>query len=473
MSSPGAGLSRAALKKRKRQQKINTKLTGLQLPSITSDGLSDDDGDMQSGDDQHSASDSDAVIAAPRVVVASSSSKPQSAHKKSRKESWKFFNRESISHPLLASLSAFTIPKILALKNVKEATSAEKAAMLLSKLVYPMSRDQFYEEVFEKTPYCFKHDLEEDATIANAESKLGVYYGKLVTKKTLKTLLSEHVLPLGSAIRLITADNEYIPETEEVNDSDAEDDDSVDQTNKTTFLTGDEMWKKFMTQKHALEFLQPHVHLDVMWKLCSALEYEFGSRVDGKITLQPSNHNLTIPILAESDKFVLQLEGKTVWTISKPVAEDEEDIVDKKKGTFKPVTYELAPGQSLYVPKGYLTTVEGDQTQHSLFLTLLANHDHAPADLFKTVLPQAVENLVMESTIFKRSLPPDLGRVLGVACSENDEDPRRVAFKEDMNKLLQLVVNQAMDILDPAADQVRLFLNSCQLFSNVSNQLCL
>jgi hypothetical protein len=69
-------------------------------------------------------------------------------------------------------------------------------------------------------------------------------------------------------------------------------------------------------------------------------------------------------------------------------------------------------------------------------------------------LPVALENIKSQSSFLKLNIPNDISSYLGIASSEKDDDHRRNAFQNILRKELDNLVNEVVNILDPAVDQV-------------------
>jgi lysine-specific demethylase/histidyl-hydroxylase NO66 len=99
------------------------------------------------------------------------------------------------------------------------------------------------------------------------------------------------------------------------------------------------------------------------------------------------------------DAFILQLEGKKHWRVYKPLNDDEvlplkssgdldKHVIDGIKPCIDAV---LEAGDLLYMPRGYIHQGTTLDDAHSLHLTVSCYQQHTWGDLFKILLPKAVD----------------------------------------------------------------------------------
>ena len=98
----------------------------------------------------------------------------------------------------------------------------------------------------------------------------------------------------------------------------------------------------------------------------------------------------------------------------------------------------------------------------SLHVTLSTAQQNSWADMLELVVPEAVAAAIQTSAAARESLPVDYLEYMGVthADSEESAEPggevsaRREEFKAQLRAHLDTVVDQTMDIIDAAADQM-------------------
>ncbi len=99
------------------------------------------------------------------------------------------------------------------------------------------------------------------------------------------------------------------------------------------------------------------------------------------------------------DAFILQLEGKKHWRVYKPLNDDEVlplkssgDLDKHVMDGIKPfIDVVLEAGDLLYMPRGYIHQGSTHDDTHSLHLTVSCYQQHTWGDLFKILLPKAVD----------------------------------------------------------------------------------
>jgi lysine-specific demethylase/histidyl-hydroxylase NO66 len=103
--------------------------------------------------------------------------------------------------------------------------------------------------------------------------------------------------------------------------------------------------------------------------------------------------------LDDIDAFILQLEGKKHWRVYKPLNDDEVlplkssgDLDKNVMDSIKPcIDVVLEAGDLLYMPRGYIHQGSTLDDMHSLHLTISCYQQHTWGDLFKILLPKAVD----------------------------------------------------------------------------------
>jgi lysine-specific demethylase/histidyl-hydroxylase NO66 len=248
------------------------------------------------------------------------------------------------------------------------------------------------------------------------------------------------------------------------------------------------VWARFASGC-AVRLLSPQQYHDPTWQVLASLEHAFGCRVGAEVVLAPAGFSSAAAYSGPSkdaegekdrkegaamydnaDAILLQLEGRSRWRVGKSphgetVLPAEAGYVALKDmggwegaGTLDVV---LEPGDSLYVPKGWVhpqdTYGEGGGA-HSLHLRVYANQGlgSTTAGLLELVVPQALADAIQTEAQLRGALPRRWGSLLGVAVSEAEagEMPQRTLLLSRVGKLLQAVAQRAVEILDPAADQL-------------------
>lgn len=344
--------------------------------------------------------------------------------------------------------------EIVDLEDVDAVTCDQKASLLLSKIIYPTDRKLFYQLYWGQNPlYCSRSSA--------SESPANIV-GKVFNLKELKSILKENVFVPKENILLVGKSFASQQHQESVEGP----------TVMKTLLNKD--------VRCSVTLLEPQKVSTNLWKLLSALEFEFQTNVISHVTAQTAEFTAFDKAFVEVDydQFILQIDGSSAWdiaaassgmqghiTVEGEESGDEEDnkgdsTADGKK--VKSSQFFLAAGDTLYIPKGRMfRQTAAHATVASLFLTIGANQNRSVHNLLMLAVPQAIENLAVESARMKQTLPVNLKQFIGVAASETvDEehpegDSRRKNFLEYIERqVMPLITQQVMDIIDPAADQL-------------------
>lgn len=362
-----------------------------------------------------------------------------SSHQSSKQRKVDIFQRPSFDHPLLGSIQDLTVESILQLKDPEEATSFAKASLILSKLVHPISYEEFMQQHWERKPLLAPHM---PAASKKPPVNANFYLGGFPTRKSIRSLLSSH---------FFKPNEDFVVEGVELSDEE---------------VSGKQIWTSY-GESHVIALLQPQVQDDILWRLCSALEFEIASRVDCQLLVLPKAALAEdSPLVLETDRMLVQLEGRTSWQVV-----CGEITLD----------HSLACADVLFLPAGSSLLRREGEDSPSLVLQLIFNKRHNRlADLLQLVLPQAVaaEASKLSASKLGRCLPRTSLDKLGAKASEEmdeageESNELRRAIAEEVEKGLAKVVAQALEMLDPAADQVStLPPTACPLPSTMPHRL--
>lgn len=234
------------------------------------------------------------------------------------------------------------------------------------------------------------------------------------------------------------------------------------------FAKPQEVWRA-LGSGCTVRLLQPQKHIDALWHLCSALEHEFGCRVGCEVDLTPpislGETMETAWETAAEDSFFLCTAGRERWALRSPLpgAELPMYLPTAREGgpTIKP-TLEcvLHAGDSLYLPRGWTYSCravaggdKGDKgDKAAVHVRIFTNSSNSFADYLNLIVPTALNAAADETLSLRRGFPRQYTSFLGVAHSENDEEPTRRAFLASMKKALQLVLERSLDLCDAGAE---------------------
>ncbi|MFN9810486.1 MAG: cupin domain-containing protein [Deltaproteobacteria bacterium] len=277
-----------------------------------------------------------------------------------------------------------------------------------SKLIAPMTKDQFFSEYWEKKPLIVRR--EERA-----------YYNDLLSVKKLEHAITSQALPrdmcfIANASRQVDASEYTYP------------DGIVDPSR---------LFQQF-ADGGTIVFNQLHTVLPDLAELCRSLEREISCRFQTNIYLSP-NKAQGFPAHYDShDVFVLQFHGVKHWVIyntpielpfkGQPFRRDE---TPKGEVTME---FDLRPGDMLYLPRGMMhdaQTREGE-TAHITLGALTTS--------WTELLLEVVAKVALTDVDFRRALPP------GFAQTTHDRTEARAYMRSLLARLVERgALDQAMD----------------------------
>ncbi|KFO70143.1 Bifunctional lysine-specific demethylase and histidyl-hydroxylase NO66, partial [Cuculus canorus] len=215
----------------------------------------------------------------------------------------------------------------------------------------------------------------------------------------------------------------------------------------------------------SLRLLCPQAFSPTVWHLLSILQEHFGSMAGANVYLTPPGTQGFAPHYDDIEAFVLQLEGKKHWRVYGPRS-DAEVLPRFSSPNFtqaelgEPVLETvLEPGDLLYFPRGFIHQGDCLPDAHSLHITVSSYQRNTWGDLLEKLLPAALQMALEEDVEYRKGLPMDYLRYMGVANSDA-VDTRRTAFIEKVQSLIKKLVDYAP--IDAAVDQrAKSFLHDC------------
>ncbi|CAN0028044.1 unnamed protein product [Ascophyllum nodosum] len=219
------------------------------------------------------------------------------------------------------------------------------------------------------------------------------------------------------------------------------------------------VWEKFR-QGCSLRMPCPQKFSDPLHRLLSALEEEFGCMVGSNVYLTPPRSQGFAPHWDDIEAFLLQVEGRKRWRVYPPAGDEaalprlsSTNLADEQLDEPS-LEVVLEPGDLLYFPRGWVHQAETVGDEHSLHITVSAMQANCWADLVEELVPQAVASAVRTNKGLRSGLPQDYLDFMGVVHSDETEDQRRERFKKRVREQLGVVVEEALEMLDAAADQM-------------------
>lgn len=314
-------------------------------------------------------------------------------------------------------------------KNYMEKlSSTERAEAAFAWLIAPVTTQDFYKTYFEKKPFVVRH-------------KDPSYYQHLLSTAQLDTVLRERDVHFEKNIDLTSY---------------------VNGKRETVMLEGRAfpalVWQ-YYGEGCSVRLLNPQTYVEAVHSLCYTLAEHFSSFVGANVYLTPAGTQGFAPHWDDIDAFVLQLEGKKKWKVYKP-RNDEEELPLVSSGNLDREELEESPiiettletGDLLYMPRGFIHEAQSCEDDHSLHITISANQKNTWSDYLKILLPAALELATESDVEFRKTLPRNYMRNMGVMHSELENSSVREKFAAVVSKLFQKLMDNAP--LDPAADQM-------------------
>lgn len=401
-------MSRAAQKKRKRENKQKKQFALKEVVVKDEDHESEEEPIAESDDD----------IEQPQIT------------KLPKIDESILFNKGFNHQFSLENFSGLTLQDIFNLRDVQDVTAHQRSSLILSSFLRPVVLENFYEDIWQKKVYRFRNEN-------NERNKIGLT--KLCNKKKIKKIVTENIMRIDEDVRILES-NSPDPSISM---------DGLPESSQDFF--------RYFLKGKTMILLQPQKYEDSLWKLYSMLEYEFNSRVDGNLILQPENTTYFEPTY-DADRFLIQLEGKSSLRYPSTPSDlsvflsTNNDNEDTEGSVWNKIEFES--NDVLYVPQGFPIEINSDSSTFSLTLLISTNRKNSVADLLQFTVPTAIGNLKPQLSFLNMSLPTDTRTFLGVAACEDDENPKRKAFCSLLQKSLDAIAKEVIDIIDPAVDQV-------------------
>lgn len=189
---------------------------------------------------------------------------------------------------------------------------------------------------------------------------------------------------------------------------------------------------------------------------CASLSQELGSRVQANAYLTPPNSKGFNPHSDTHDVFILQIHGKKewkVWGCPIPYLTPTIDIdirtnsaLDIAKNTPPLINIELLPGDTLYIPRGFVHEANTNEVT-SLHITL-GMIAYTYADLFSSALENSVKKIERNS-ISRKSI--DLSKII----SNSDNITFDAILDEIVNSMsFDTLIEKRMDTLKKRKEMI-------------------
>ncbi|ENN77813.1 hypothetical protein YQE_05697, partial [Dendroctonus ponderosae] len=173
------------------------------------------------------------------------------------------------------------------------------------------------------------------------------------------------------------------------------------------------------------------------------------------VYLTPPESQGFAPHFDDIEAFIVQLEGSKYWKLYKPkgsdvLARDSSKNFSAEELDDPFMEVKLNAGDLLYFPRG--TIHEGHtKEQHSLHITISVYQHTAYADLLEHALPAALKKAASENLEFRKGLPLNYLKHVGVVNQSDDSDKRK-SIIDKVKSLVGALVDY-IDV-DSAADNL-------------------
>lgn len=305
--------------------------------------------------------------------------------------------------------------------------SISEAKEMLSKLLSPISLEQFFEKNWEKEPLLIKRGSPK-------------YFEKLMSIKTIDEILRNHNLEFTKNIDITS----YVDGVRETHNPDL------------SRALPPAVWD-FFSSGCSVRLLDPHTYIPSIYKVCAILQELFHSRAGANVYLTPSNSQGFAPHYDDIEAFVLQVEGKKRWRVYSPPENEVLPRVSSKNFNENEIGSPvletvLEPGDLLYFPRGFIHQANAIGDTHSLHITLSVYQQQSIGDFLKLAVNSAIDRAIAENVSFRAGLPLNFFNEMGLVHSDKPNANDRIKLMKTMKELLASVANYAD--LDVAADEM-------------------
>ncbi|XP_050311214.1 ribosomal oxygenase 1 [Anthonomus grandis grandis] len=205
----------------------------------------------------------------------------------------------------------------------------------------------------------------------------------------------------------------------------------------------------------SIRVLNPQTYDQDVHSVISSLQEYFGTMVGANVYLTPPDSQGFAPHFDDIEAFIIQLEGSKYWKLYKP--KDEDVLARDSSQNFNAkdlgppfMEVKLNAGDVLYFPRG--TIHEGHtKEEHSLHITVSVYQHTAYADLLEHALPAALKRAARENIDFRKGLPLNYLKHLGVV-NKSEKSAKRELIVKQVKSLMGKLVDY-LDV-DGAADQL-------------------
>lgn len=333
-------------------------------------------------------------------------------------------------------------------RNLIASMSAnQRAACLFQAIMDPLPLDQFYKVYWEKKPLLVRAKANRNR------------FKNLLSLKSIRKMTKDHPLYFARDLnvtryqkdkdgvkRRMTLDKLPKPKTNE------------EETG--VLVDPEELWSNY-DKGCTVRLLCPHKHSDNIHALLSTLELELQCMVGANAYLTPPKASQGFaPHYDDIEAFCLQLEGSKRWKVYEPTLElpriSSHDFTPEDLETKSPIMdVTLEEGDLLYMPRGWIhqACTLRDNNEHSLHLTISAMQQWAWVDLLDVIMPEALESAAMDetSTSLREGLPRGFMDYMGAMY----EEPSGENLPESIKKVAEEDENEEKKLRKMLQDKFR------------------
>lgn len=347
--------------------------------------------------------------------------------------------------------------------------SSKTSGLFFSWLIAPISVDAFHENYFEKKPLII-HRNPEGKISAREKKNFGIidatqlhpgsghYYSGWFGRKEMDSALQNEVVTNGKDIDITTYSKSGGKRV------------TVEHSGRAS---AEQVWKN-ADDGCSIRFLCPQRFNRNMWRMINLFEDFTGMGAGANTYWTPAMTQGFAPHYDEVDIFVLQTEGSKRWRLY-PARDSSEILPQYSSRNFEQheigapyVDVVLREGDFLYAPRGTIHQCVALE-EPSLHITLSSCLRVTWADYMKQMLPFAIDTMFEENLEFRKVLPRNFHRHMGIMYMQGDEEEeegnnpdrdlereeKRSEFQDKFLQLMTALVNPDLPH-DTAVDNMAL-----------------
>lgn len=214
----------------------------------------------------------------------------------------------------------------------------------------------------------------------------------------------------------------------------------------------------------SLRMLNPQTFIRPIHKCNAMLQEYFHCMTGANFYLTPPNSQGFAPHYDDIEAFILQIEGKKLWKLYKPITAGEYlprvssknfDATEIGEPILETI---LEAGDCLYFPRGTIHQATTIPDEHSLHITLSVYQKQSYADLFELMMPMALTNVINENIAWRQGVPLDMWHNMGFVheqqgtSRDTEKQQKRKIIKDKIKQLFLTMLNHLP--IDDAIDRM-------------------